>query len=151
MAKRLYRSVNNKMIGGVCAGLADYFAIDPVIVRLVAVVLCFADGVGFIAYIVAWMIIPAADAEQEASGKTENSEEKSNWVKYLPGLILIAGGCYFLADQYFYWFDIGELWPLILIIVGVGVIVLSLKRGGQAAADKMESEIDRSKNGESFV
>ena len=58
MAKRLYKS-DNKMICGVCAGIAEYFNIDPTLVRLITVFLLFAGvGSGLIAYIVAAVIIP---------------------------------------------------------------------------------------------
>ena len=54
--KRLYRNINEAKIGGVCAGLGDYFKIDPVIVRLAFLLLIFTGG--GIAYIVAWIIVP---------------------------------------------------------------------------------------------
>jgi len=56
--KRLYRSKKDKIIGGVCGGIAEYFNIDPVIVRVIAVVLAFMGGSGILAYIIAWIIIP---------------------------------------------------------------------------------------------
>ncbi|HBG09856.1 MAG: PspC domain-containing protein [Limnochordia bacterium] len=57
MSKRIYRSKDRK-IGGVCGGIAEYFNIDPTIVRLIWAVLAFAYGTGLLAYIVAWIIIP---------------------------------------------------------------------------------------------
>ena len=58
MEKRLYKS-ENKMICGVCAGIAEYFNIDPTLVRLITVFLLFAGvGSGLISYIVAAVIIP---------------------------------------------------------------------------------------------
>ncbi len=54
--KRLYRNLNEAKIGGVCAGLGDYFNIDPVIIRLAFLLLIFAGG--GIAYLVAWIIVP---------------------------------------------------------------------------------------------
>jgi len=56
--KQLYRSKKNKVIAGVCGGIAEYFKIDPVIIRLILVVLLLGYGVGFIAYLLAWIIIP---------------------------------------------------------------------------------------------
>lgn len=56
--KRLYRSKKDRMIGGVCGGMGNYFNIDPVLMRLVWAVLFFAGGVGFLGYIIAWIIIP---------------------------------------------------------------------------------------------
>lgn len=57
MEKRLYKSNENKMIDGVCAGIAEYFNIDPTLVRLGAVVLTCA-GSGILAYIIAMCVIP---------------------------------------------------------------------------------------------
>ena len=58
MTKRLYRSKRDVMICGVCGGIAEYFDIDPTIVRLVAVVLVFGWGSGLISYLVGAIIIP---------------------------------------------------------------------------------------------
>ncbi len=54
--KRLYRNKSEGKLGGVCAGLGDYFNIDPVIIRLAFLLLLFAGG--GIAYLVAWIIVP---------------------------------------------------------------------------------------------
>ena len=56
--KRLFRSKYDRVLGGVCTGLGKYFNIDPVLVRVVWVVSFFAAGVGFLAYLIAWIIIP---------------------------------------------------------------------------------------------
>lgn len=58
--KRLYKSRNNKMICGVCAGIADYFNIDPSIVRVLWAVLALAAGTGVLAYIACAIILPRA-------------------------------------------------------------------------------------------
>ena len=55
--KRLYRSSIDCKVAGVCGGLGEYFGIDPVIVRVIFVILLFA-GIGFITYIVMWFIVP---------------------------------------------------------------------------------------------
>jgi phage shock protein C len=56
--KRLYKDTENKMLGGVCAGIADYFAIDPTIVRLFWVFFSLYYGIGVLIYIVAVFILP---------------------------------------------------------------------------------------------
>ncbi len=57
--KRLYRSRNDKILGGVCAGIAEYLEIDPVVVRLIWVIATlFSMGLGILVYIIAWIIIP---------------------------------------------------------------------------------------------
>ena len=58
MNKRLYISNENKMIDGVCGGIAEYFNIDPTLVRLAWVLFCAMGGSGFLAYIIAALIIP---------------------------------------------------------------------------------------------
>lgn len=55
--RRLYKS-DNRMICGVCGGIADYFNVDPTLVRLAAVVLAFGWGSGLLAYVVGAIIIP---------------------------------------------------------------------------------------------
>ena len=61
--KRLYKSRNNKMICGVCAGIADYLNIDPSIVRVLWAVLALAAGTGVLAYIACAIILPEGDTE----------------------------------------------------------------------------------------
>ena len=63
MNKKLYKSNTNKMLEGVCGGIAEYFGIDPTIVRLAWVVFCALGGSGILAYIVAAIIIPSAPQE----------------------------------------------------------------------------------------
>lgn len=56
--KKLYRTRANRVIAGICSGVGIYFNIDPVIVRLLWVILTIAGGAGLLAYIIAWVIIP---------------------------------------------------------------------------------------------
>lgn len=58
--KRLYRDENDKILGGVCAGLANYFGIDVVIVRIIFVVLAISFGFGLIPYIILWVAVPSS-------------------------------------------------------------------------------------------
>lgn len=58
MSKKLYRSKRDVMVCGVCGGIAEYFDIDPTIVRLIAVVLILGWGSGLLAYLIAVLIIP---------------------------------------------------------------------------------------------
>lgn len=66
MKKRLYKSRTNIMLDGVCAGIAEYFDIDPTLVRLGWVVLCTLGGSGIPAYIIAAIIIPRRPEYLEA-------------------------------------------------------------------------------------
>ncbi len=60
--KRLYRSRTDRKIWGVCAGLANYFGVDPTLIRVIAIVSIFFSGVGIIAYIVMAIIVPLEPA-----------------------------------------------------------------------------------------
>src|SRR5258708_6600146 len=61
-AKRLMRSSRDKKIGGVCAGIADYFDLDPTIVRIVWLLAVFCAGTGLLLYIILWIALPFAPA-----------------------------------------------------------------------------------------
>ena len=63
MAKKLYRSRTDRKISGVCGGLAKYFDIDPVIVRVIAIASIFVTGVSIIAYIVMALVVPLENSE----------------------------------------------------------------------------------------
>ena len=58
MSKRLYKSNTNKMVDVVCGGIAEYFGIDPTLIRIGWVLFCAAGGSGFLAYLIAAIIIP---------------------------------------------------------------------------------------------
>ena len=62
---RLLRNPYDKVFGGVCSGMAIYFDIDPIIIRLVLVVLLLTMGIGFVAYLIAWAVIPLAISREE--------------------------------------------------------------------------------------
>lgn len=59
--KKLYRSDENKMLAGVCGGIAEYFGVDPTLIRLAWVVFSLLGGSGLLAYILAAIIIPRDD------------------------------------------------------------------------------------------
>ena len=58
MEKKLYKSSKNKMIDGVCAGIAEYFNIDPTLVRIGLVLFSAMDGAGILAYIIMAIVMP---------------------------------------------------------------------------------------------
>lgn len=145
MTDKLYRSGVDKKLGGVCGGLADYFDIDVTLIRLIVLITFFMGGMGFLAYILAWVIIPLNPADQigvhprnvgdeirssvqdfssNAQGfaqdlKATNPERRKRYV----GIALIVLGILFLLEQWMpFFFDWGKMWPILLIIIGVGVI-----------------------------
>jgi phage shock protein C len=79
--KRLYRSVDDRMIAGVCGGIAKYFNVDPTLIRLLFVIFAFAGGPGILAYIVLAIIMPEepagyAPAEPQATVQVEPDESE---------------------------------------------------------------------------
>ena len=63
MNNRLYKSNENKMVDGVCGGIGEYFGIDPTLIRLGWVLFCALGGSGFLAYIIAAIIMPRRPEE----------------------------------------------------------------------------------------
>lgn len=66
---RLYRDTNEKMLGGICSGIAAYFRIDPTVVRLLFLVLFFGGGSGFLLYLLLWIILPSKPLDHVASNR----------------------------------------------------------------------------------
>ncbi len=62
--KKLYRSTKDRVLAGVCGGLGEYLNIDPVLLRVVWAVFFFAGGMGLLAYIIAWIIMPEEPVDQ---------------------------------------------------------------------------------------
>lgn len=129
MHKRLYRSRTDCKFAGVCGGLGEYFDVDPTLIRIITIVLFFAHGVGLLAYIIAWIAMPKeplqaildkATLSEQAPKTTESS---SSWVKFIPGLILIAIGLFFLFEHIFWWFHFHLFWPILLILFGIILLI----------------------------
>jgi len=94
--KKLYKSRKDKIIDGVCAGIAEYFNIDATIVRIIAVVLAFFSGFGILAYI-AGMIIMQINPEHEDLADNEKVTHNSSLIW---GIILLIVGIVFLLDNF---------------------------------------------------
>ncbi|MCF6459792.1 PspC domain-containing protein [Clostridium sp. Cult3] len=126
MGKKLKRSSNDRIIAGVCGGVGEYFNIDPVVVRIVWVLLSFMPGgPGFLAYLICALIIPEDDGVIYQNGN--NSINTSNTPLFI-GLALIIVGGVMLAKviwpQFaFKFMNIGKYWPILLIVFGIYIIV----------------------------
>jgi phage shock protein C len=182
MNRRLYRSVADRRIGGVAAGTATYFDIDPTISRVLWLVLAiFTGGAFVIVYLVMWAVVPEEPwtppvpgqvpgagaaagappaAPAEGSGEAGAAPEGdataepsapmaaapiapapgSTWSKSVEvssgpgphvifGVILILIGGWFLVQQFVPWFNLGTLWPIGLVVIGVVVLLAALRRG----------------------
>lgn len=122
--KKLYRSRDSQVIAGVCGGLGEYFEIDPVIFRIIFIVLSFVYGIGLIAYAIAWIVVPQRSEGEVVQPATPS--EKSELTRYLPGLILIIVGAAFLLGRIWDWWTFRYVWPLALIGIGVYFIVRAM-------------------------
>lgn len=156
MRERLYRSQKDKMIAGVCGGLAEYFDVDPVIIRIAFVAaILFSGGMGLIVYVLLWIVVPykelaapapAASAAYSApsggnettseTGPAPTGNEPSSSEVYrdrrrsrpVIGYILIGLGLLFFADRFFPYVEFHNFWPLIIIALGIGLLLRSSKK-----------------------
>src|SRR5208283_4755291 len=85
--KRLMRSSTDKKIGGVCAGLADYFDLDPTIVRVVWLLAIFLGGTGFLLYLILWIALPLAPTVSPVTVPTTTARV---WSARRYSLVLLA-------------------------------------------------------------
>ena len=165
MGKRLYRSRTDKVIGGVCGGLADYFDVDPTLVRLLVVLLFLAGGIGILAYLIAWIVIPKtsvvanAQAPESDQGATsppppavapamtaENADSSNDtqFKRIFPGVLLIAFGALLLLRHHlWWWWDFTDIIPFALI--GIGLYILVKRYNGRPSVENTETNSNAEK------
>lgn len=150
MARRLTRNTSKAILGGVASGFGGYLDVDPVLIRLVFIILCLAGGSGVIVYIVAWLVMPRDDQEAAADGMSPPADQFAAEVKeagervvdnirrstgdagrgrVIGGLILMVLGLLFLMNQFYAldWLRFRYLWPLGLVGVGVMLFIQGMK------------------------
>ena len=112
---RLYKSRTDKIFDGVCGGIGQYFSIDPVIIRLLWVLMVLFGGTGVLAYLVAMIIIPREPETAAAEQKTvKDVIPETSFPQRLWGILLIAVGIFLL---------IGVLGPVGGLFAGAAVIM----------------------------
>jgi len=79
--KRLYRPSNNRRIGGVAAGLGEYFNLDPILVRILFVLLSLGGGPGILLYIVLWIVMPDESKTEDYEGKSKRKNRARKFVE----------------------------------------------------------------------
>ncbi len=147
--KQLLRSRSDRWIAGVCGGLGKYFEVDPLIFRLIFILLTVFGGSGILIYVILWIAVPE-EGDKEAQtrkpfeqkikmGANKMADEikqqlkdekgwRANRGKLTGGLILLGLGLFFLIQNFFPLWDIARLWPVILIIIGLAILVGSSER-----------------------
>jgi len=140
--KRLYRSKTDRILGGVCGGIGEYFNTDPTLIRLLWVVFTLAWGAGILAYIIAWIIVPEKPVETPptAAPPTPPAPPPSiAKISLVFGIIIVVLGVIFslftleIISWNFWWAwlswrrVVGLFWPLLFILVGVLLIAIGIK------------------------
>ena len=118
------RSRGERVIAGVCGGIGRYLGVDPVLLRIAFIVLALANGLGVIAYVVAWVAIPEERPGQPLAAAPEPRREMGRLVL---GGSLVVLGVVLLLDRLAP--DLDELfWPLAVVAVGVAIMLVGLRR-----------------------
>lgn len=143
-SRKLVRSKRDKMIGGVAGGIAEYFEIDPIIIRLLFVLIGFSIGSGVLIYIILWIIIPeegdeslnnsqvikknSVEFEKTVEGIVENRNNRKMF-QLLFGLGIVLCGVYMILGNLgltnvfnIGWF-LSKFWPVAIIALGVFILV----------------------------
>jgi phage shock protein C len=152
MKTRLMRSRADRMVGGVCGGLAAYLRIDATIIRLLFVLMALGSGAGVFIYLVLWFVLPSegvtesasldanirASAEEIAERarslgadlRSQDSDANRRGLMVVGAGLILVGAVVFLNNldiPWLAWLKVDLLWPLALVAAGVLVIVRYLK------------------------
>jgi phage shock protein C len=141
--KKIYRSEKNRILFGVCGGLAEYFEVDPLLVRILFILLSLGGGSGIILYIILAVLMPKESDKTEITKDNIIEESKKrtkqlanevkgngNWIKdvrNIMGIFLVLVGVNMLSSNLFQfdifaWVGWSVVWALIIIFIGVRII-----------------------------
>ena len=127
--RRLHRSATDRVVTGVCGGLAEYLEVDPSLVRLAFIVGFLWGGASLLVYIVMALVLPV---ETQPQAPTFNRQERS---RYLAGGVLILLGALLLIGNLGWapWLSWNLFWPAVLIVIGGALL---LRSSGEPAASE---------------
>lgn len=145
MSKRLERDPANKMVGGVCAGLATYLGVDPVLVRVFFVAAAFLGGSGFLAYLILLVVMPVGggtpasspgDAAREIEAAANEAGARVREILNGGGdheveqrrfgvgiLLVILGALLLLSNSGILRLEPSLVWPVVVILAGVWLLL----------------------------
>lgn len=132
--KRLERDLRNRVLGGVCSGLGNYFDTDPTIWRVLFFLLFFLGCSGLLIYIILWIAMPekkwqpGTTVEDATVTDSVNTDSKSQHGSWTAGLILIGIGTIALIGRYIPQINWHTIWPIILIVIGIILIIPKNKK-----------------------
>ncbi len=150
MGNRLYRSQTDRMLGGVCGGLAKYLNIDVTLVRLFFVIFTLLGGIGPLVYIILWIVVDSESAASTGQSQPLNGEElreraetmrdefvsavrqpNVNAARFI-GIALILGGAYLFLRQlnlpWLSWLDNGVILAALVLLAGVALLLRATKK-----------------------
>ncbi len=135
--RKLSRNSMNRVIGGVCSGLAEFFGLDVALVRIAFVIAFMFASFGFWLYIILWIVLPVEGQQTTVNSQrsTVNSQQSESVSKseskvksVLAGSFVILIGLLFLINNFIPINWVWKLWPLILVAIGVVMIITSSKK-----------------------
>ena len=140
--RKLYRNSLNRVIGGVCSGLADFFGVDVALMRIAFVIAFLFASFGFWLYIILWIVLPETqqtiDNGQQNQSRSQSSQSESESVSVskseskiksiFAGAFIILIGLLFLVNNFIPINWVWKLWPLILVAIGIVMIVTASKK-----------------------
>jgi phage shock protein C len=121
----LRKSRDDRVVAGVCGGLARYFGVDSTLVRLAFVLLTVAGGGGILVYLVALVLMPEERPGEHVTGPPDQERLQGVWL--FVGVALIALGGVLLLGELFSWFR-QYIGPALLIVIGAGILVHAARR-----------------------
>ena len=128
--RRLSRNSMNRVIGGVCSGLAEFFGLDVALVRIAFVIAFLFASFGFWLYIILWIVLPVEGQQSTVNSQQSESVSKpeSKVKSIFAGSFVILIGLLFLVNNFIPINWVWKLWPLILVAIGVVMIVTASKK-----------------------
>ena len=154
VTRKLYRSRVDRMIGGVCGGIAEYFSIDVTVVRILWVLAAFFNGMGILIYLIFLVLMPE-NPEQKAVPKEERARSQNTGL--IIGIVLVVFGLSLIFRHPFnlfwnfqwpfraFWFFSWDFfWPVLLILFGIWYIFYTMQKeeaAGEAKAREPESKV----------
>ena len=153
--KTITRDIDHKVIGGVCAGLGNYFESDPILFRILFLILTIIGGSGVLLYIVMWIMLPkkkdhrdnlktddnVSHIAQTDVNESSNNKIFSHAIISVVGIVVICFGLLLLLDNFI---DIDEaiFFPIGIIIIGILIVMSPLFKPKQEQSEEVHVDYE---------